>query len=280
MTTAIPADAFEHGDARRYRRGCRCRPCTSAVNTANRRRTYLRATGRGLLVDPDRAAHHSLLLRAAGVPDHDILASARINKNTLHRILRKAGQIHRDTERRVLAVPIPATPGPGNGADIDGTGTRRRLQALTAAGWPGASLGRRLGKDRKYIFHLLAQPDARVRGFVADRVRALYADLRDERPEDHGVPPRWAKHARERAARHKWVTAAYWDDDTIDNPDVRPAVQSTPRYVALAEDGMELERQGHTRQQAADRLGVTRDYLSICYRRWRKEQAADRDEAA
>lgn len=51
---AIPADAFGHGDTRRYNRGCRCRECTTAVVADKRAyRARLRA-------DPaaaDRSGH-------------------------------------------------------------------------------------------------------------------------------------------------------------------------------------------------------------------------------
>lgn len=45
-----------------------------------------------------------------------------------------------------------------------------------------------------------------------------------------------------------------------------------PRYIALAEDCDELERQGHTREQIAARLGVTRDGLQRALSLYRQKQ--------
>lgn len=265
MTTAIPAEAFDHGDARRYRRGCRCRPCTRAASIASRNHQYLRDTGRGALVPPNRAANHIRILRAAGAPDHEIKAAANVCNEVFYRIIRGEGRIHRDTAQRILAVPVPALPGPGNGQDIDGTGTYRRLQALIAAGWPGSYLGERLGKDKRYVAQLLAQRSARVRAWVADRVRRLYMELQDQRPEDHGVPQTSVLRARLRAQRKGWVGPEYWDPDTIDDSLFRPAVSDDIGRQAearlIAEEIRHLASCGVSAHEIACRVGRTESYV-------------------
>lgn len=282
--TAIPAEAFEHGDPRRYRRGCRCDACKAGQNTRNLHLRYLRQTGRGMQRPADKAADHVLQLRARGLNDHTIMRKAEVCPDVLYRIMRREGTIHVTVERRILSIPVPAqTTGPtASRAYIPALGTHRRLQALVAAGWHVAELARRLGKDRENLGPIVKQSGGgKVAMFLADQVRHLYDELQDQRPEDHGVLPAYAERARRMAAARGWLPPAYWDDDEFDNPNFIPATASTPRYIVLAENGLELEQeQGYTRQQAADRLGVSKDALQQAISRYRAAQAEQFTEAA
>ncbi|MFJ3812234.1 hypothetical protein ACIPWE_38465 [Streptomyces sp. NPDC090073] len=278
MTTARPAEAFEHGDTRRYRRGCRCTKCKAGANRANIKNRYLRQTGRGTMRTPDRAADHLLLLRAAGLTDQAIRKHTGICPDVMYRILRREGVIHAVTEARITRVPVPAATGAfANRAYIPGHGTVRRLRALVAAGWYQAEIARRLGKQKENLKQIIDRGESgQVAQYVANEVRALYAELHNQRPEDHGVPARFADRARKLAADRGWAAPGYWDDDDLDNPDFVPATEATPRYIELAENGLELEAQGYTRAQAAIRLGVSKDALQQAISRYRKalEEAA------
>ena len=284
MTTpelAIPADAFEHGDPRRYRRGCRCTPCIRAASKESAKNQFLRATGRGTQRTPDRAADHIMRLRAAQLNDGDIRREAAICPDVLYRIMRREGTIHVATEQRILAVPVPQPDGPTRShAYIPALGTHRRLRTLVAAGWYAAHLARRLGKDKQYVVYLIkGHGGGRVAMRIAHQVRDLYAELHDQRPEDHGLTPYLAGRARAQAAAQDWPGPDYWDEDDFDNPDFIPATTDTPRCVRLAEDGTELEAQGYRREDAAARLGVSRDYLDQSIKRWRIAQAKAAAEA-
>lgn len=275
--TAVPAEAFDHGDARRYRRGCRCKPCIQAVTKYGQRGRYLSATGRSCATTPDRAADHIAVLRAAGTPDTYIRQAAQICDDALYRIVRREGTIHRTTETRVLAVR-PLIGSIRVGTRVPGLGTIRRLRALAADGWPAAELARRCGKHTQFIVCLQNSPEtAEVRMWVADYVGALYAQVQGCKPEAEGVPFHIAERTRVRAAAKRWTGSAWWDDDDLDNPDYGPAVTKTPRYIALAEDCAELERQGHTREQIAERLGVTRDGLQRALSIYRQKTAHPTD---
>ncbi|MFF7147547.1 hypothetical protein ACFZAO_05670 [Streptomyces griseoaurantiacus] len=272
---AMPAEAFDHGDPRRYRRGCRCRPCIDGVTAAVRQGRFLRETGRGKTTTTHRAARHIDRLRAAGMPDREIMADALISQSVLYRIIRHDGVIRRATETRILAVRPRGTELPGSGGRIPGIGTTRRLRALAADGWPAAELGRRCGKYKQFIVYLQNQPNTlTVRRWVAGYVAELYSQLEGLQPEQHGVPPHIAQRTRERAAAKGWVGRAYWDDDDFDNPDFQPATGATPRYISLAENGLELEAQGHTRKHAAERLQVTPDHLTASIARYHKTLGA------
>lgn len=274
--TAIPAEAFDHGDPRRYRRGCRCRPCTQAITARNRRQQYLRDTGRRALVAPDKAATHIWRLRAAGLNDLAITSAANICYDTLRLILRGQRDILRTTERKVLAVPVPTERAGRSGAHIPGLGTIRRLRAHAADGWPASLLAQQLGKHKQFIVWMQNNDPATttVRLWVADYVRDLCARLDGQTPEDHGVRAHIVAGVRKTAAGKGWVGTAYWDAEDYDNPDFEPAVVELPRYVVLAENWAELEAQGYTRALAAERLGVSRDCLTQSITRYRASLAA------
>jgi hypothetical protein len=270
--TAIPAEAFDHGDARRYRRGCRCRACTTAVNKQNQRTVYLRATGRGLTTTPDRAADHLAALRAAGTPDRYTIQQAGIAPDLFYRIVRREGSIHRATETRVLGV-APAPDGRGSGTHVPSLGTVRRLRALAADGWPAAELGRRTGKAKTFIVYLQNLPEqSQVRMWVADYVRELYQQLRDLTPESEGVSATLALRSRKRAASRDWSGSAYWDDDALDDPTAQPAVTEMDRSELAAyrrEEIAHLASFGIPEHDIAARLGMSADYVTTKLRELR-----------
>lgn len=222
---AIPAEAFDHGDPRRYRRGCRCTTCKTGTTAAVRRQRYLRNTGRGTMVSPKRAAHHIELLRSHGMSDKDIQTDAGVGPNVFYRITGQRTDIRRNTEARILAVKPRPVDAPRSGAHIPGRGTIHRLRALAADGWPAAHLGERCGKRKQFIVHLQnSDPDtARVRRWVADYVIELSNQLAGQQPEEHGVAAHIAERIRKAAASKGWAGTAYWDPDDYDNPDFTPA---------------------------------------------------------
>jgi len=272
-----PGPLPRHGTASRYRRGCTCRPCTSAATAEAKKWEYLRSIGRSSLVSPGPAIARIWALRAAGMTDLEIDEAADLKSGRLNFIIRTGKPIRHFTAARILAIPVPepSSEPTKNGAFVPAIGTVRRLQTLTAEGWPAKHLEQRLGTGTGYVSYLLrAGTSGTVRLFTAAAVRRLYADLSELSPEEHGVPAGAAKVARNRAVKSSWPLAAYWDPDDFDNPDFAPAAGRVPRYMALGEDCTELERQGHTREQIAERLGVTRDGLQRALSLYRKVSAA------
>lgn len=147
-------------------------------------------------------------------------------------------------------------------ARVDGTGTRRRLQALIANGWPQMRLGHELGiKHHRLIWDHVRQDV--VAADTARKVRDLYERLWNVDPAIRGVSPRFASEARARAVANGWVPPAAWDDDYIDSPAATPDMgDDVDRYTAIAEDACWLiEEHGYTRAQAAHRLGITKSHL-------------------
>lgn len=274
----IPAEAFEHGDPKRYRRGCRCKPCTTATTEETRKRRYLRATGRGTLRAPARAAAHIDQLRAAGMRDAAVREACKICPDVLYRIMRGQGTIHYAVEARILSVPVPAPTGERNGAYIDATGTRRRLRALASQGWTATELARRLGKSKQYVVYLqLGHGRGTVRRWLAEEVGCLYSQLRDLAPETEGVRPALAKAARADAATKGWLGPGYWDDDEIGNPAFVPAVEGPENRDELAayrrREIEHLAAFNVPEHEIAERLGMATAYVHDLIRDMRKVPA-------
>lgn len=272
-----PGPLPDHGDARRYRRGCNCRPCLDAVSAESKKWEYLRSIGRSSLVSAEPVIARIWTLRAAGMTDTEINAAAGISSGRLNYMIRTGSPIRHFTAAKLLAIPVPppSSEPTRNGAKVPALGTVRRLQTLTADGWPLKVLERRIGAGTGYLSYVIRSgTNGTVRLFTAATIRRLYDDVHELRPEDHGARFEAVTSARNRARKNGWPSSAYWDADDFDNPNFTPAVTEPPRYAVLAENGLELERLGHTRQQAADRLGVTKDALQHAYSYHRNATAA------
>lgn len=188
--------------------------------------TARRQTGRhpkGPLVDAEPARRHVRNLMSAGVSLARIATAADVGIATISGMLYTRGpgrpraeQIRLDNGRRILNV---------RATDIvtgyvDAAGTRRRLQALMANGWPQLRLGPHFGLHPRYVTELLRQPS--VYGTTAVAVAAAYDRLWNQDPRQHGVSVGVYKKIRTHARVNAWAPPGAWDDDTIDNPDAHP----------------------------------------------------------
>lgn len=287
MTTAVrkpvPAEAFEHGDARRYRRGCTCPDCTSAATAEARRWRYLRSTGRGGHIAASKVINHVWKLRAAGMTDQEIRTAAQLTPPHLYQILRNGGIVKHSTANRIFRIPIPADrEGPTrNGAHIPILGTRRRLQTLNAEGWPCKDLDRRLGTGAGYTAYLIRAAGDLVRFSTADSVRHLYSSLEGLLPEEHGVTRVNAQQTRARAVAKKWARAAYWDADDFDDPGFQPAASEDElgrnELGALRRAEIEhLASFGLSRGDIAARLDMSETYVRDIVREITTDSRRDR----
>jgi hypothetical protein len=97
---------------------------------------------------------------------------------------------------------------------IDGTGTRRRVQALAAIGWPAHLLAAELGlADGRSVRQL--GNGRKVTPAVAARVRQLYDRL--------SMTPGPSAVSRRRAEAAGWAPPLAWEYRNIDAPKSRPA---------------------------------------------------------
>jgi len=232
---------------------------------------YLRAHGGSATCPPDRAAAHIAALRRAGMTDADIRTAAQVGITAFYRAAGEHGPITRGTERRILAVPVPASSALARSvATVAPHGTRRRLQALVYAGWPPPVLAAALGMKLQLLHELLHREHDQVAIRTDAAVSALFSQLWDQRPEAHGVKHATANRARQLAARHGFHPAMVWDD--IDAADAQPQYgEEVSRQQAVVEDTAELVREGLSREGIARRLGIQWDAVRQAHRRAGKD---------
>lgn len=269
---------------------------------------------KGPFVDAEPARRHTRNLMAAGVSIQRLARAAEVGQATVSGILYTRGtrpraeQLRQENARRILAVrPEHVVAG-----RVDATGTRRRLHALMAAGWPVYRIGPYINRHPHYTSYLLRQH--RVYATTAHAVATVYDQLWNQDPIRNGIVPGTAKRVRNLAASNGWAPAGAWDDDTIDDPSAHPEwtgecgtdrgywvhkrqnlpmcarceaahdewlaehadlpgqerakklfaarAAASSHEADVAHDARELMRvSGLDSQQAADRLGVTRQHL-------------------
>lgn len=111
-----------------------------------------------------------------------------------------------------------ATASPGD-EPVDATGSRRRIQALIALGWPWSTLSAALGLS--WSLRQLAGI-GQVSRELQLRITQLYDRLSMTVPETY-VPSGKAAQARACARRRHWAPPLAWDDEAIDDPCAVPA---------------------------------------------------------
>jgi hypothetical protein len=215
----------EHGTRAKYVVDkCRCAPCTQANTNAENNRYRQQAYGRWEpYVDAEPARAHVRMLMDYGYGWKRIAQMAGVGRGTVEKLL--YGSQHRgmtpskgirpETAAKLLAVH-PDRERLGGAVAVDATGTRRRLQALVAAGWPQARLAARLGMLPSNFGVTLSS--GQVLTSTARAVRALYDELWRQDPREHGVGARAYSRARNQAAARQWAPVGAWDDDQIDDP--------------------------------------------------------------
>ena len=178
---------------------------------------------KGPLVDAEPARRHVRHLMAAGVSIARIADAAGISTATVSGMLYTRGpdrgrceQLRADNARRILGVRAEDIVT----GSVDATGTRRRLQALMAIGWPQLRLAPHFGLHPHYVTELLRQP--RVYGTTAVAVAAAYDRLWNQDPRQHGVDVGPYKKTVNQARANAWPPPAAWDDEEIDDPAAHP----------------------------------------------------------
>jgi hypothetical protein len=270
MTTAV-REAPHHRNltcVKQYR--CRRPACLARSANYDRTRNRLVAYGRWKpLIDAEPVRQHIRMLSTYGIGWQRLCRLAGVANGGVSRILYGAPhegsgptkRVRTTTADKILAIK-PSLEHLAPGARVDGTGTRRRLQALVANGWPQMRLGRELGiKHHRLIWDQIRKDT--VSADTARKVRDLYEQLWNVNPATRGVPPRYIEQAKKVAAANGWVPPAAWDDDYIDSPAATPDLgDEVDRYTAIAEDARWLiSTQDYTRAQAAHRLGITKAHL-------------------
>jgi hypothetical protein len=228
-----PGHPHQHGQRVTYVKDrCRCPACTAANTLAGHNTARQQTFGRwNPYVDATAAREHIRLLRAHHLGYAQI---ARLAGTSFTHIREIAGTVARSGNRppithirQDLAIRILAvTPDPANRApqsQIDATGTRRRLQALVAVGWPTHILAARIGRTPSNLRRTMISDTVTTR--TALIVSDLYNELWDIEPPHTTQDDRDASAAARRTAKDQgWAPPLAWDDiDTDPHPNTAPA---------------------------------------------------------
>lgn len=217
-----------HGDRSRYvhgpdendqpGKGCRCDECRSANTTAERTKYRLKAYGRWCpFVDAGPVREHLSLLAGRDIKAKRVAQLSGVAHPTIVRIADGiTKKVRKQTADAILAVePSPDLLTPRS--HVDGTGTRRRLQALIAVGWSRSKLAKQVGIHRTNLCGIVTADS--VRADTARKVKAAYSRLWDQQPPMGTTADRRAADAARREAAAKgWPPPAAWDDDWLELP--------------------------------------------------------------
>lgn len=217
-----------HGNAKYHLENCRCPVCCQAARDYDNNRRRAIAYGRWQpYVDAEPVRAHVRALGEFGIGWMRLATIAGVPRGSVSKLLYGDPQRNMAPSKRILpknALALlavqPTLDNLGDGAAIDGTGTRRRLQALVAKGWSQSELACRLGMERASFSTTIT--GGLVRAHTVRAVMALYDQLWREDPAAHGVPRRWIEASRRHALARGWAPVGAWDDDQIDNPDAFP----------------------------------------------------------
>jgi hypothetical protein len=251
---------------------CRRPECVTRYNDWQRNR--LRAVADGTwqpFIDATRVREHLLKLHAAGITPHRIEALTGIDWNTIRlytqpNLTKGRGMIRQTTpevEAKILAIqPEPTLPG-----RVDPTGTRRRIQALSATGWPLRELGPHIGIKPDNVRRLLKRGQT-VYGSTAQATIDAYETLRHSHPRKHGVSELGIARALRNASQQRWAPPKYWDQHpgAIDDPHFEPMYRLTRREIIAQDANWVMTTIGLDRASAAERLGVTKSYIDHAFR--------------
>jgi len=195
---------------------CGCADCRRGIAARERRR--YRRIGYGVhekrvRVEPVRERVRELI--DAGVPRKAIERGTGVSLHTVLYAPKPQKWIAADKARRVLEY-LPDVKDLDPVSTISAKGTRRRVQALVAIGWPLAELGRRCGVTGQHLSVLARASRTRVE--TAEQITDLYEQLSMTLPPASTPMERRVRDgALAMAAREGWVPPLAWED--IDNDD-------------------------------------------------------------
>lgn len=201
-------------------------------------RKFRKYHGISMLVSTDRVVDHLRMLK--GEPYY--MSNARISElagiaeSNLCQIL--SGQrgraryyepvksVHRDTEAAILEVLPEIDPPARGGGHVPPLGTRRRLQALAAAGFPLNYLAQGMGwgTDPQPVHRLIMEKTAKNFVFHSTHLKAcrLYDKLSCTDPHDMDFHKPSIQRSINMNRPKGWAPPSCWDPDTIDDPEAIP----------------------------------------------------------
>ncbi|MFE2850630.1 hypothetical protein ACFXJO_05780 [Streptomyces lavendulae] len=259
----------EHGTlSRRKHHGCKCWDCCEALRAySNARYAAITAGTWQPYVDAEPVRLHILQLQEAGISLTRITQLTNLPLRTIRGFLRpsldrsnirpRKRSTRREVADKILAIPADKQAA----AIVDAIGTKRRIQALAAIGWPQERVAAHAGLGAKYMSQLLKRDHVHCR--TAAAVTRLYDEVSSSKAEQHGIGKTSANRARARARANGWVPPKYWAKfpDAIDCPHFTPEYGMTKAELLAEEADFLVTEAGLSRAQAALRLGKDKSYI-------------------
>ncbi|MEV8639492.1 hypothetical protein AB0395_48615, partial [Streptosporangium sp. NPDC051023] len=200
--------------------GCRCAKCRKAATRYRAQQRVAAILGTHQPdVDADRCRQHVVMLRNHGMDVPSIAHEAGLGASTVSELLYGGKKTVRPrTQAALLAVRPHSLDRPGLTLAL---GTRRRLHALSAMGYPASLISRESGVGRDRLLVIMSSvPPARVTVATARRVTDAYRRLCLVDPATCGVEARIVRTLRRQAAAKGWASPLAWDN--IDDPAATP----------------------------------------------------------
>lgn len=195
----------------------------------SRRARKLRNMGKPQRVLPHEYAEAMAIIRrahASGMSLTQIGYQLEMCKTTLSQHMRGEREtMRRETYNKLLRLQpeLPERSGATRrgGAKISPQGSVRRLQALTAMGWPIKTAAPIIGVDQRNLAKILLGKVRFVYSVMAADIAMAYDKLIGMDPLEQRAS--WTIEAsRREAARRRYAPPHCWDEDTIDDPDAHP----------------------------------------------------------
>lgn len=288
MTTTTRPLA-DHGTLSRYKHhGCKCDTCRAGYSAWQRNRYRRRGYGTWQpFVDAEPIRQHIVTLHRSGMSYASIAKAADLYEATVtgfvYTLSSKAPQKKRATPEiatKILAVQAD----PLLSGRSDATGTRRRIQALAANGWPMSSLGPLIGVNADSVNRMTRQRS--VYAATARSVTNVYQRYSAEAPEDHGVPAWKAERTRRETQAKGWPDPIWWEDmGHIDDPGFDPATaeQVLRRNELATVRRAEVEHlagYGYGAEQINERVDLSLSAIRQILMEYRTGQRRSRTKAA
>ncbi|MGQ4353226.1 hypothetical protein [Streptomyces drozdowiczii] len=287
MTTTRPLP--DHGTLSRHKHhGCKCDTCRAGYCTWQRTRYRRRGYGTWQpFVDAEPVRQHIITLHSAGMSYASIAKAAGLYEATVTGFIYA---LSTKDPRKEKATPdiadsiLAVSPDPMLSGWIDATGSRRRIQALAAHGWPMPSLAAPIGINPCSVNRITRQ--VRVYTSTARAVLDVYNTHATASPQEHGIPQWKSDRARREAQAKGWPDPLWWEDmGHIDDPNFDPA---TAEATGSRNDAAALRRAevahlagyGYDAEAIAARVGMHVKSTRVILAELRTGQRRNRSKAA
>lgn len=222
-------------------------------NRSNKHRGYCTKHYAALpkgFVDATQCKTHFQQLRLAGYSVKTVSQLSGLHKDTLRYLGQwtDSNRVVLDTHNKIMRIPLPQGVVNRGAQDVPNVGTKRRIQALMAFGYPLTSLAEELGVTPQNVNYWLRREY--VTSETVDKVKVLFNRLQ--------LIPGPSKRAKDAATRKGWAPPFSWDTLTIDLPSSLPDFGGESEFMDTVAD---FRGMGKGDAYAAEFLGIELDSL-------------------